>query len=85
MKREALRFYNLRMKFEEGLKKLETIVGTLDEGQVSLDEALTLFKQGLTLTKELSKTLDDIERKVEILVKKDDGSIEKKPFLQEDA
>jgi exodeoxyribonuclease VII small subunit len=73
------------MKFEEGLKKLETIVGTLDEGRVSLDEALTLFKQGLTLTKELSKTLDDIEQKVEILVKKDDGSIEKKPFLQEDA
>ncbi len=73
------------MKFEEGLKKLETIVGTLDEGQVSLDEALTLFKQGLTLTRELSKTLDDIEQKVEILVKKDDGSLEKKPFLQEDA
>jgi exodeoxyribonuclease VII small subunit len=73
------------MKFEEGLRKLETIVGTLDEGKVSLDEALTLFKQGLTLTKELSKTLDDIEQKVEILVKKDDGSIEKKPFLQEDA
>jgi exodeoxyribonuclease VII small subunit len=73
------------MKFEEGLKKLETIVGTLDEGQVSLDEALTLFKQGLTLTRELSKTLDDIEQKVEILVKKDDGSIEKKPFLQEEA
>jgi len=37
----------------------------------------------LNLTKELSKTLDEIERKVEILVKKDDGSIEKKPFLQE--
>ena len=72
------------MKFEEGLRRLESIVNTLDEGQVSLDEALSLFKAGLNLTKELSKTLDDIERKVEILVRKDDGSIEKKPFLQED-
>ena len=73
------------MKFEEGLRKLETIVNTLDEGQISLDEALGLFKEGLNLTKELSKTLDDIERKVEILVRKDDGSVERKPFLQEDA
>lgn len=73
------------MKFEEGLRKLENIVSTLDEGQVSLDEALALFKEGLNLTRELSKTLDDIERKVEILVRKDDGSVERKPFLQEDA
>jgi exodeoxyribonuclease VII small subunit len=73
------------MKFEEGLRKLESIVNTLDEGQISLDEALGLFKEGLHLTKELSKTLDDIERKVEVLVRKDDGSVERKPFLQEDA
>ncbi len=57
---------------------------TLDEGQVPLDDALRLFKEGIGLTKDLSKTLDDIERKVEILARKEDGSIEKKPFLQED-
>jgi len=73
------------MKFEEGLRKLESIVSTLDEGKISLDEALGLFKEGLNLTRELSKTLDDIERKVEILVKKDDGTLEKKPFPEEDA
>ena len=72
------------MKFEQGLRKLEDIVNTLDEGQVSLDQALSLFKEGLTLSKELSKTLDDIERKVEIIIKKDDGSIEKRPFQQEE-
>jgi exodeoxyribonuclease VII small subunit len=72
------------MKFEEGLQRLEQIVGTLDEGEVSVDEALALFKEGLSLTKELSKRLDDIERKVEILVKKENGSVGKKPFLQEE-
>ncbi len=72
------------MKFEQGLRKLEDIVNTLDEGQVSLDQALGLFKEGLTLSRELSKTLDDIERKVEIIIKKDDGSIEKRPFLQDE-
>jgi exodeoxyribonuclease VII small subunit len=73
------------MKFEQGLRKLEDIVNTLDEGQVSLDQALNLFKEGLHLSGELSKTLDDIERKVEIIIKKDDGSVEKKPFLQEES
>lgn len=72
------------MKFEDGLRKLEEIVTTMDEGKVSLDEALDLFKQGVLLTKELSQQLDEIEQKVEILIKKDDGSIEKKPFLQEE-
>ncbi len=73
------------MKFEEGLKRLEEIVNVLDEGQVSLDGALDLFKEGLLLTKDLSKRLDEIEKKVEILIKKEDGSIEKKPFLEEES
>ncbi len=73
------------MKFEEGLKRLEEIVGILDEGQVSLDAALDLFKEGLLLTKDLSKRLDEIEKKVEILIKKEDGSVEKKPFPQEES
>jgi exodeoxyribonuclease VII small subunit len=72
------------MKFEQGLRKLEGIVNTLDEGQVTLDQALALFKEGLTLSRDLSKTLDDIERKVEIIIKKDDGSVEKRPFLQDE-
>ena len=72
------------MKFEEGLKRLEEIVSILDEGQAPLDTALDLFKEGLLLTKDLSKRLDEIEKKVEILIKKKDGSIEKKPFVQEE-
>ena len=72
------------MKFEDGLKRLEEIVSTLDEGEVSLDAALDLFKEGLLLTKDLSKRLDEIEKKVDILIKKEDGSVEKKPFLQEE-
>ncbi len=72
------------MKFEQGLKRLEEIVGILDEGEVSLDGALDLFKEGLLLTKDLSKRLDEIEKKVEILIKKEDGTVEKKPFLREE-
>ncbi len=59
-------------------------MGILDEGEVSLDAALDLFKEGLLLTKDLSKRLDEIEKKVEILIKKENGSVDKKPFLQEE-
>jgi len=86
LKISNFKFYNRRyhMKFEDGLKKLEGIVKALDEGNISLDEALNLFKDGLSLTKELSKRLDEVEKKVEILIKKEDGTPEKKPFLQDD-
>ena len=66
------------MKFEDGLKKLEGIVKTLDSGNIPLDEALNLFKDGLALTRDLSKRLDEIEKKVEVLIRKEDGSIGKK-------
>ncbi len=72
------------MTFEEGLRRLEEIVSTLDEGQISLDAALNLFKEGLILTKDLAKRLDEIEKKVEVLVRKENGSIEKRPFLQDE-
>jgi len=72
------------MKFEEGLRKLEEIVNTLGDGKIALDEALGLFREGLSLTKELSKRLEEIERKVEVLIKKEDGSYEKTRFPQED-
>ena len=75
---------NVSMKFEEGLNKLEKIVQTLDSGNIPLDEALNLFKDGLALTKELSRRLGEIEKKVEILIKKEDGFLEKKPFLQDE-
>lgn len=71
------------MKFEEGLKKLEEIVRVLDGGNIPLDEALQLFKEGLLLSGELAKRLDDIEKKVDILIKKEDGTIDRRPFRQD--
>ena len=72
------------MKFEEGLKKLEGIVNTLGDGKIALDEALNLFKEGLSLTKGLSRRLEEIEKKVEVLIKKEDGSYEKAKYPQEE-
>lgn len=76
--------YLSAMKFEEGIKNLEGIVKTLDEGNIPLDEALNLFKEGLGLTKDLAKRLDEIEKKVDILMKKDDRTVVKRAFAREE-
>jgi exodeoxyribonuclease VII small subunit len=73
------------MKFEEGLAKLEGIVKTLDSGNIPVDEALNLFKEGLSLTRELSKRLDEIEKKIDVLIRREDGTMEKRPFSQQEA
>ena len=66
--------------FEENLKELETVVRLLESGNVSLDEMLGLFERGVALTKECTKQLDSTEQKINILIKKADGSMAEEPF-----
>jgi len=68
------------MKFEEGLKKLEKIVLDLEEGNIPLDEALEKYEEGIRLSKLCAKKLEMAKKKVEILLKSPDGSVEAKPF-----
>ncbi len=68
------------MKFEEALKKLEKIVENLEDGNLSLDEALEKYEEGIRLSKFCAKKLESAKKKVEILLKSEDGSIELKPF-----
>lgn len=68
------------MKFEEALKKLEKTVDDLEGGGLSLDEALERYEEGIRLSRLCSKKLEVAKKKVEILLKSADGSIELKPF-----
>ena len=68
------------MKFEEALKRLEKIVEDLENGELSLDDALTKYEEGIRLSKLCSKRLEDAKKKVEILLKSEDGSVKLKPF-----
>ena len=70
--------------FEQALKRLENIVSTLEAGDLPLEEALKLFEEGMTLSQSCGKQLDEAERKVEILLKKSDGSFSEQPFEPED-
>ncbi len=68
------------MKFEEALKRLEKIVDDLEGGSLSLDEALGRYEEGIKLSKTCAKKLEVARRKVEILLKSEDGSVELKDF-----
>ncbi len=56
--------------FEQRLSRLEELNETMRNGQLPLEEAVTLFEEGIKLAKGLEKDLSKIERKVEILVNK---------------
>ena len=69
--------------FEESIKRLEEIVAKLEEGQVPLDESLKLFEEGVGLSRQCNARLEEIERRIEILVKGEDGELEARPFEEE--
>ena len=71
-------------KFEEALQKLEAIVNKMEGGDLSLEEALNAFEEGVKLAKFCSSKLDEAERRVEKLIRKQDGKLETIPFSEEE-
>lgn len=56
------------LKFEASLTRLETLVQKLEQGDLSLEESLKVFEEGVRLSKNCTKILNDAEKKVEILI-----------------
>ena len=61
-----------KKSFEEALAKLEEITKELEEGDLSLEESLKYFDEGVKLAEHCSTKLNDAQKKVEILLKKND-------------
>ncbi len=74
-----------KKNFEKALADLENIVQRLDENDLSLDEALSLFEEGIKLSRFCSQKLDSVEDKVEILLRDDEGNLKKEPFENSDS
>ena len=64
--------------FESSLSSLEKIVRKLEQGDLSLEESLKLFEDGVKLSRECQERLNQAERRIEILLKDNDGN----PALQ---
>jgi exodeoxyribonuclease VII small subunit len=69
--------------FERSLARLEEVVRRLESPQLSLDEAMKLFEEGVGLSRECQKQLEEAEGRVEILLKKADGKMAAEPFEAE--
>lgn len=60
--------------FEKSITRLEEIVKQMEQGNVSLEDALKLFEEGTGLVKECARQLDEAELQVVKLMKGADGS-----------
>lgn len=65
--------------FEQAMESLETIVAKLESGDVPLETAIELFQEGMTLSKLCGQKLEQVERRIEMLVEGDSG-LQRKPF-----
>jgi len=67
-------------RFEDALKRLEKIVSRLEEGDIPLEESLKLFEEGIRLSRLCGQKLDEIEKRVEILLRDKGGVLRSQPF-----
>jgi len=73
-----------KMSFEEALKELEAIVENLEKGDLTLDESINAFQRGIEISRYCSKKLDEVERKISILIENENGEIQEKEFTDAD-
>lgn len=66
--------------FEHGLGRLEEVVRKLESASLPLDEAMKLFEEGMQLSRDCQKQLEEAESRVEILLKKAGGAMAAQPF-----
>jgi exodeoxyribonuclease VII small subunit len=68
--------------FEERLGQLEAIVQSLDADDVSLEKAIESYEAGVKLSFQLNKTLEEAQRKIEVLTRNANGEYEAQPFQE---
>ncbi len=61
--------------FEDSLKRLEEIVRRMEDGELTLEESLQLYEQGVNLTRVCSERLDEAEKRIEIITRNDQGKV----------
>jgi exodeoxyribonuclease VII small subunit len=67
-------------KFEDALNKLEKIVSQMERGDISLEESLKLFEEGIRLSRICNEKLEEAEKRVDILLKGENGTLRAEPF-----
>ena len=68
------------LSYEESMKELEQVVKELEGNELTLDESIEKFEKGMKLSKHCSKLLDGAEKKIALLIEKEDGSVTTEEF-----
>ena len=69
-----------KQAFEQSLARLEEIVRKMESANLPLDEAMKLFEEGMQLSRDCQKQLEQAEARVEILLKKAGGEMTAQRF-----
>jgi len=72
-----------RKSYEEAIIELEGVVKKLERGELSLEESLEAFQKGIELTKYCNTKLDEMEKKITILLENEKGEITEEDFSVE--
>ena len=67
------------IKFEDAMKRLEEIANELEKDDLTLDDSIAKFEEGMNLSKKCKQMLDSAEKKITILIgnKEDEFNIQK--------
>lgn len=68
------------LTYEESMKELEQVVKDLESSELTLDESIEKFEKGMKLSKHCSELLEGAEKKITLLIEKEDGSITTEKF-----
>ena len=74
---------NKEVEFEELIEKLENITSKLEKDNLNLDESIELFEEGMKISKECNSKLEDAEKRITILINKND-EITEENFIPEE-
>jgi exodeoxyribonuclease VII small subunit len=66
------------MKFESALEELEQVVEQLESGELSLEDSLAAFEKGVGLVRFCNQKLNEVEKKIEMLVRDKEGKLQLK-------
>lgn len=72
-----------KLSFENNMENLEKIVSELENGDLNLDESIEKFEDGIKISKECNKILEEAEKKITILLERD-GEVKEESFTTEE-
>ncbi|MEA2163391.1 MAG: exodeoxyribonuclease small subunit [Thermoanaerobaculia bacterium] len=72
-------------EFEKAFQQLETIVKRLESEEMPLDESLQLFEEGIRLSRFCNQKLEEVEKKIELILSDAKGQPRVEPFEGEES